>query len=251
MKAQCSSFSSGSFWTRSLFSCALRFLHFEQVFSKWAVQIAGGIFNFFCSFIFVCRTLISRLSPAGFAILDGAGWIAADTGHTMGAAVAPGRCSVFYPDVAQRTGLLTSAAANAAAGTEKGFGFHADSIKHIVDEAGLQLVCDARLVSRKSPSFADTGNPSFQHRLRISYNFAGFVLLGSVEHDDVIFRHDHLQSPQETEPNFFAERLVFWLGVADFTAAGHDKISVFAAQKAAAANEIHKKCMAAASICAQ
>lgn len=157
--------------------------------------------------------MISRLSLAGFAILDGAGWTAADTGHTMGAAVAPGRCSVFHLDVAQRTGFLTSAAANAVAGNEKGFGFHADSIKHIVDEAGLQLVCDARLVNRKSPFFPDTGNPSFQHRLRGSYNFAGFVLPGSVEHDDVIFRHDHLQSPQETEPDFFAERLVFGSGL--------------------------------------
>ena len=109
IKAQCSSFSSGSFWIRSLFSCSLRFLYFEQVFSKWAAQIDGGIFNFFCPFIFVCRTLISRLSLAGFAILDGAGWTAADTGHTMGAAVAPGRCSVFHLDVAQRTGFLTSA----------------------------------------------------------------------------------------------------------------------------------------------
>ena len=84
----------------------------------------------------VLRALIPGLAPAGRSILDGPGRAAADAGHAVGAAAAPDGRPVPQPEVAQRAGVFTLAAADAGVGNREGLGPDDKPVERGVDNAG-------------------------------------------------------------------------------------------------------------------
>ena len=191
----------------------------------------------FLQLTFEIRALVPDFSACCLAIFNGFHGAAADTGHAVGAAIAPDRLAVSHLDVAEGASCFTFAAANAGAGGRKRLGFDIALVKQRVDDPGFGLVQKADLCGWEVLTRLDPRCALFQYGTGLGNDGQSFWRLGRPEHHDVVVRHDHRQRTVIAEPQSFAKGFIFDGGISDLPAAGHDKVGISAAGKPAGSQE--------------
>ena len=169
------------------------------------------------------REMIPGLAQAFFAVFNGRGGAAADTGHAVGAMAAPGGLAALQGDVVggAEPGTLTAAGAGVADG--EGFVLDEERIEEGIHRAAHEAVIEIAAGRGKRLSRSDGGDGTVDIRFRLGHDLPGLVRLRGVEHGDVVLRHDDLGGALIDQVLFPAEGTVISGGIADLAAAGHNE----------------------------
>ena len=167
--------------------------------------------------------VIPGLAKALFAVLDGFRRTVADTGHAVSAVAAPDRLAVLNRDVVHRAKPGTLTAAGAGIAGRKGVCFDEERIEDWIHRAAHEAVVEVIAGRRELLARPDDGDHTVNVRLRLGNDLPRFLRLGRVEHGNVILRHDDLRRAHIGELFLPAEHAVIPRGIANLTAAGHDK----------------------------
>ena len=167
--------------------------------------------------------MIPGLAEALFAVLDGLRRTVADARHAVGAVAAPDRLAVLDRDAIRwaEPGALTAAGAGVAG--RKGICFDKERIENRIHRAAQEAVIKVIAGRCELLIRRDGGDRTVNVRLRLGNDLPRFLRLRSVEHGNVIFRHDDLRRAHIAELFRLTERAVIFGGIADLTAAVHDE----------------------------
>ena len=163
------------------------------------------------------------LAFALFAVLDGLFGAIADARHAMGAVFAPDRLSVFQMDVVQRTQLHAPAAADAGIRCPESIRFYKEAIEHWVHWAAHKAVVEGLSRRGKFLPGLELRQHLLKRRLCLLHDTPGLLLLGCMEHGNVVFRHDDLRSPHIMQVFLRRKLPVIACCIANFAAAVHHK----------------------------
>ena len=141
----------------------------------------------------------------------------------MGAVFAPDRLSVFQTDVVQGAQLHALTAADAGIRCPEGIGFYKKAIEHRVHRAAHKAVVEGLSRRRKLLPSSELGQHLLKRRLCLFHDAPRLLLLGCIEHSNVVFRHDNLGSPHIIQVFLRRKLPVVFCRIADLAAAVHHK----------------------------
>jgi len=159
-------------------------------------------------------------------VLNGLAGTAADTSHTVGAALSPYGLAACKTNIVQRTETGAFSAGYTGVGGVEFFRVHKHGIKNMIDKAAADPILQGesrpgkcRLVSDQKSGLADDG-------FRLPDALKSLLPRGSGKQGDIIFRHENCHAPLVVESFDGAELRKILTGVSNASAAGHDKIDV-------------------------
>ena len=141
----------------------------------------------------------------------------------MGAVFAPDRFAVFQTDVVQRAQLHALTAANAGIRCPKGVRFYKKAIEHRIYRTAHKAVVEVLSRWRKFLPGSEPGQHLLKCRLCLLHNAPCLLLLGCIEHGNVIFWHDDLGCAHVLQPLLRRKLPVIACRIADLAAAVHHK----------------------------
>ena len=141
----------------------------------------------------------------------------------MGAVFAPDRLSVFQTDVVQRAQLHALTAADAGIRCAEGIGFYKEAIEHRVHRAAHKAVVEVISWRGKFLPVSELGQHLLKCRLCLLHNAPCLLLLGCIEHGNVVFRHDDLGCAHVLQLLLRRKLPVIACRIADLAAAIHHK----------------------------
>ena len=137
----------------------------------------------------------------------------------MGAVFSPDRLSVFQMDIVQGAQLHALTAADAGIRCPEGIRFYKEAIEHRVHRAAHKAVVEVLSRRGKFLPGLEPGQHLLKRRLCLLHDALCLLLLGCIEHGNVVFRHDDLRSPHIMQIFLRRELPVVFCRIADLAAA--------------------------------
>lgn len=175
--------------------------------------------------------MIPGLPHALLAVFNSLRRTAADTRHAVDAVATPDGPAILDGDVVGRAESGTFSAAGTGVAGRKRHRFDKGRIEDRIHRAAHETVVEVIARRRECLTGRDGGGRTVNVWLRFSDNLPRLLHLGCVEHGDVILRHSNLRRTHIGELFVQAECTVIFGGVANLTAAGHDKPRPFGSGK--------------------
>ena len=141
----------------------------------------------------------------------------------MGAVFAPDRLSVFQMDVVQRAQLHALTAADAGIRCPESLRLYKKAIEHRVHRAAHKAVVEGLSRRRKLLPGFELGQYLLKRRLCLLHDAPCLLLLGCIEHGNIVFRHDDLGCAHVPQLLLRRKLPVIACRIANFAAAVHHK----------------------------
>ena len=167
--------------------------------------------------------VIPGLAQTLFAVFDGLCGTITDAGHAVGTVFAPDGLPIPQHNAVGRAAPGALAAADAGIADSKGVCPDKAGIENGVYRPAHKTVI--KVVSRGSKGLtgANGGYGAVNTRLSRGHDLPCLIDVRSVEHGNVVLRHDDLCRAHADKTFCLTEHPVIFVGAADLAAAGHDE----------------------------